>query len=289
MEKKSEEKEKLFEEQSTLPAKPTPAIVSEMAIKSGTPIEKSNVVNPATPQYDYKGGLQQTIVEQISAQKVGSLTLSEEQKKILFSDFEDDEVLIRPDGLIYLSWTWYADRLSRAFGLGWQLVPAESPQVKQINGKPCVYWGFYFFVNGVYMGFAYGEHIDQRKETLSFGEATESAKSNALMRVCKGIGMSLKLWNKDYAQKWVATYAKKGVDGFWTKLTAEELQAKKTNFIKAAHALKCPPALKKEVLKKFGYEHTNEVKLMDMNAVYLSLRAIANREQEKEKENESGN
>ena len=40
-----------------------------------------------------------------------------------------------------------------------------------------------------------GEHTSYTKFNLSYGKALESAKSNALMRCCKDLGIASELWD----------------------------------------------------------------------------------------------
>ncbi len=134
---------------------------------------------------------------------VGTLELTEEQSKILSEPVRDEEVSIKDDGTVYLSWIKYAHRLSKAFtGVGWGMIPEGIPRIKESY----IVWGFHLVIKGVYCGFAYGE---QKIEThrMSHGDACEAAKSNALMRLCKAIGIGLELWDKNFTNKWIDTYA----------------------------------------------------------------------------------
>jgi hypothetical protein len=134
----------------------------------------------------------------------GKVILTEEQKKILYAPVNDEDVEIRPDGLIYLPWMEYVTRLNQAFGLEWALIPQGMPKVK----GETVLWGFHLIVNGSLMGYAIGEqeyHPDNKK--MAFGDCCEGAKSNALMRLCKGIGISLELWKPSFNREWKEKYA----------------------------------------------------------------------------------
>src|SRR3990167_10281844 len=60
----------------------------------------------------------------------GTLILTPEQKEILYAPIADADVEIRPDGLIYLPWMGYGDRLRRAFGMEWAIIQQGSPQAQ---------------------------------------------------------------------------------------------------------------------------------------------------------------
>lgn len=48
---------------------------------------------------------------------------------------------------------------------------------------------------GRFVSQAVGEHTFYTKINLSYGKAVESAKSNALMRCCKDLGIASELWD----------------------------------------------------------------------------------------------
>ena len=135
---------------------------------------------------------------------VSKLKLTERERKILFAPVKEEDVEILPTGMIYLPWVWYAGRLNKAFGTQWALIPKGDPILKD----DLILYGNYLFIKGHLMGLVYGEcnYIPKNKR-MSYGDAIEGAKSNALMRLCKGIGMGLELWNPTFIRKWIKKYA----------------------------------------------------------------------------------
>jgi uncharacterized glyoxalase superfamily protein PhnB len=131
----------------------------------------------------------------------GSVESSVEQRAILFAPVNPDEVLIRPDGLVYLSWTAYVKRLRDAFGTQWSLMPRGNPAVR--DGM--VMAAYYLCIQGKVAGYAVGEA--QQQGQMTYGDVLESAKSNALTRLCKGMGISLELWDPSFVRTWKAKYA----------------------------------------------------------------------------------
>ena len=139
----------------------------------------------------------------------GTLALTNEEKEILYASVKDEEVFIKPDGLIYLQWKYYSQRLNKSVGgTGWAMIPEGMPKM----AENIMLWGFHLVIRGVYCGFAIGEQeVYQSRggmRSMTFGEQCEGAKSNALMRLCKGIGIGLELWDKNFIDRWVATHAK---------------------------------------------------------------------------------
>ena len=143
----------------------------------------------------------------------GTLELTEAQEKILFAPIPEEDIEIRPDGLIYAPWMQYASRLRDAFHGNWSLVPKGDPK-KVIEGRrESILWGFWLIVQGKMVAYAIGEqeyHADN--PTMSWSDACEGAKSNALMRCCKGMGISLDLWKPSFINSWKEKYAESYFD-----------------------------------------------------------------------------
>lgn len=171
----------------------------------------------------------------------GTLILTEKQNEILYAPVNDFDVFIKPDGLIYLSWMKYSERLNKALGgTSWTMLPEGTPKIMNTN---LVVWGFHLVIKGSYQGFSLGEQQYFSNSRMTYGEACEGAKSNALMRLCKGIGIGLELWDKNFIDRWVKTYArsyqgndgktkwtlKDGVQDNFLKLQAQEKEGKKTS------------------------------------------------------------
>ena len=166
----------------------------------------------------------------------GTFELTEEQKAILSERVKDSDVYIKPDGLIYLTWTKYADRLNRAFGhMGWVMVPEGMPRIMD----NLVVWGFHLVVKGNYVSTAFGEQQYFANGRMTFGEATEGAKSNALMRLCKSLGIGLELWDKQFIDRWLSQYAEWKWD---PNKQGKKIWYIKTNAFNQAPAPTTPPA-----------------------------------------------
>lgn len=137
-------------------------------------------------------------------QNAGTLKLTQKQIEILYAPVNEEDVEIRPDGLIYLPWMEYVTRLRNAFGLSWAMVPQGKPKV-QGNHVVC---GYHLVIDGRWAGFAYGEcEYQPNNKTMTYGDVLEGVKSNALMRLCKGLGISLELWKPSFVRSWKEKYA----------------------------------------------------------------------------------
>lgn len=179
---------------------------NEIIVKNDKQIEMKNyqeaIVNP---DFNNNFDMQPLLAT------AGTLEITEEQKKILSAPVDEKKIQIRPDGLVYLSWIEYQSRLDEAFGSAWSLVPQGMP--KYDRNTNLILWGFYLIIKGKFVDFAIGqnEYIDTNRN-MSYGDAIEGAKSNALMRCCKRLGIGLELWDKDYIQKWKEKYTYKKYD-----------------------------------------------------------------------------
>lgn len=165
---------------------------------------------------------------------VGTLEITEEQKAILFAPVDELDVEIRPDGVFFLPWSIYVQRLHKAFPMAWGLIPQGLPKV---NGN-LVIWGFHLIIKGVYMGFALGENNYQpTNRMMSYGDCVEGAKSNAITRLCKQAGISLELWDKSYYEDWKKKYAEQ-----FTDKNSRLLWRKKAEFVRHPLGQEATPA-----------------------------------------------
>lgn len=161
-------------------------------------VNPENVADNTNTQLDFSNEVKSLI------SNAGGFEITEEQKAILGERLKDSDIYIKPDGLIYLTWTKYAERLNRAFGnMGWVMVPEGMPRIM----NNLVVWGFHLVIKKNYVSTAFGEQQYFDNGRMTFGEATEGAKSNALMRLCKSLGIGLELWDKQFIDRWLSQYA----------------------------------------------------------------------------------
>lgn len=127
---------------------------------------------------------------------VGTLKLTGEQIAALRRPVEESELdwrSVERDGppiLPYLSHNGYRDRLDAAFGLGgWGMVPVGMP----VEKDSAIYTPFALVIDGVPRVYAWGE---QQLHKMTFGDGLEGAKSNAITRCGKELGIARELWDR---------------------------------------------------------------------------------------------
>lgn len=150
------------------------------------------------------------------------LKITDKERLKLFAPIDEDDIEIRPDGLIYAPWMEYMTRLRDVFGLEWALIPIDKPMSKNNT----VIWGFQLVIKGNIMGVAYGEQVYYPGGTMNWTDALEGAKSNALMRCCKGMGISIELWKPSFYKAWKIKYAE-SYKYFNPKKNKEEIRWKR--------------------------------------------------------------
>ena len=163
------------------------------------------VLIPDTPQNIYQGA---------SAQR---FTKEEEEK--LRRKLTDDEIEIRPhDGCLYLPEMKYRNRLNDIFGPGaWALIPVGG----WANRDKTVAREYALYIQGRFIAQATGEmDIIGGNKNISWATACEGARSNALVRCCKDIGIASELWDKNFDDEWKRKHAKRTSDG-WYKVVGE--------------------------------------------------------------------
>lgn len=125
---------------------------------------------------------------------------------VILANVEDNEVEIRPDGLIYYPGIHYRNRLNKAFGPGaWALLPITS--FVDADEMKVFYKGS-LFIRGKFVSESIGEqkYIPNNPNT-SYATAHEGAKTDCLTRCCKDLGIGAELWNPEFINRWKSEYA----------------------------------------------------------------------------------
>jgi len=137
-------------------------------------------------------------------QGIATLEFTEEQKKVLAKEIKDDDVELRPDGLIYYPEIRYRKLLNEVFGPGkW----AIQPRGIEIHENIMCYKGA-LYINGKFVAETIGEQeYFPTNPKMSYATAAEAAKSNCLVRCCKDLGIAWNLWDPVFVKKWLDKYA----------------------------------------------------------------------------------
>ncbi len=137
---------------------------------------------------------------------IASGPFPEQAIDILLQEIPEDDVEIRPDGLIYLPEIKYRRILNRAFGPGaWSVLPKE---ITISDEGTMLYYRGALFVYGRFVSEAIGEQpYSSGNDRMSYATAAEAAKSNCLMRCCKDLGIASELWDPSFIRRWIARHA----------------------------------------------------------------------------------
>lgn len=141
---------------------------------------------------------------------ISTSTFPQKILSVLLQPVNETDVEIKPDGLIYLPEIKYRRILNQAFGPGgWALMPRGETLHYQNEGEGAqlITREYSLYCHGRFISQATGEHTFYSKSNLSYGKACESAKSNALTRCCKDLGIASQLWDPQYVTKWKKQHA----------------------------------------------------------------------------------
>ncbi len=135
-----------------------------------------------------------------------TLALTPDERKTLIEPLRDDEIKEFPAnagqraGLLYMDHVAIRRRLNKAVGPGaWALIPGGDP-IREAN-YVCQRWRLY--IRGSFVAEGFGEQAFRLgTNTLTFPTALEGAKSDALSRCVKDLGMGIELWDKAFVSKW---------------------------------------------------------------------------------------
>lgn len=202
----------------------------------------------------------------------GTLRLTEGEKSILYKDFKDDEIEIRENGAVYIPFMTCVKRLFEVFGGEWSVIPIDQPIIKD----GAVIWGFALIVRGVYISAAYGANqYFPNNPNQDYSDCLEGAKSVCLRRLCKGMGIGSKLWDKNYVKKWKEKYAAYKTETYYNgkekkvwflKKDAPKKGGKTTPPPEKKTSETPPPASQEEPeqsTKKFGFPQAVEIYIQD--------------------------
>ncbi|CAH3161032.1 unnamed protein product [Porites lobata] len=139
-----------------------------------------------------------------------SVPFSSEITQALMSPINENDIEIKPDGLIYLPEIKYRRILNQAFGPGgWALLPrGESLQFQSDrDNSQLIVREYALFCLGRFVAQTVGEHTFYSSNNMVYGKAMEAAKSNALMRCCKDLGVASELWDPQFIIQWKDKFA----------------------------------------------------------------------------------
>ena len=106
---------------------------------------------------------------------MSNLTITDEELAILNGPVPEDQVEVKPDGIVYLPQVFYRQILTKAFRPGrWALAPRQPPKR---DGENVLYFGA-LYVRGVFVSEAVGEC--QCRFGMSYASALEGARSDCL-------------------------------------------------------------------------------------------------------------
>ncbi|KAI5464851.1 mitochondrial genome maintenance MGM101, partial [Mariannaea sp. PMI_226] len=124
---------------------------------------------------------------------LGTQPVTEAQFQILTQQIDLYDIQVKPDGILYLPEIKYRRRLNEAFGpMGWGIIPRGDTVV----GKEIVTREYALIVNGCFVSQALG--VNNYFSPEGIPQAVEGAKSNALMRCCKDLGIASELWDPNF-------------------------------------------------------------------------------------------
>jgi len=177
----------------------------EIAISS-----EQTPANIKSPQNTVVKTLEQEVNSEIVKliPKVGTIKTTKKQQGILATPVKNEEVEIRPDGIVYLPWPFYVRVLREAFGSSWAMIPDGRPKME----NNLIIQAWWLMIDGCPYGWAVGQQeYYPTNAQMTYGDAIEGAKSNARMRLCKDFGISMELWMPAWVKIWKEKYA----ESYW--------------------------------------------------------------------------
>lgn len=207
------------------PAKKKPA--SKTASRPAGPKPEDDQVKLELAKPLEPGAMLRTLEEDLDIGLFGTVEIkfTPEEEAILSEPVNLEDVRVLPSGAVYLPHIVYTRWLNRAIGRGrWALKPLSKPALS--NGQVIV--PYHLMIHGHPAAGAYGEQdYHERNRQQTYGDALEATQASALRRMCKRLGIGLELWDREFADHFLADRAvevpvevnKKQDDGTWKTKT----------------------------------------------------------------------
>lgn len=133
-----------------------------------------------------------------------TLPMLPSESERLAEPIPDEDLDILPTGEVYASQVRYRRILNEVFGPGqWAMRPMSEPKIQDRT----VMRFFALYVRGVFVSEAPGEcDYQPNNPRMSYATALEAAKSNALTRCCKDLGIASECWDRRFTEKFKAEH-----------------------------------------------------------------------------------
>lgn len=130
--------------------------------------------------------------------------LTEGQAKLLSEQLPDGDHDILPTGEVYVSQVHYRRVLNKAFGPGgWALIPRGG--FSTLDGV--MMREYALFAEGRWLAEAVGQaEYQEKNDRMTWADAAEAVKSNAIMRCCKDLGVASECWDRRFTEQFQDEY-----------------------------------------------------------------------------------
>lgn len=208
--------------------------------------------------------------------KASELKLTPEEIAGLQKEFPDEAFKSGAAGkesLIYIEHAYLRDRLNEVIGPGqWSIIPrkrwGEDFTIQKRNEpdvEACrVYVEAMLLIRGCFVAEAVGDMVYYKNnQSQNYGDAVEGAKTAALRRCAKELGIGLQAWKKDWCEGWWARKRAAGGSGSRPPQPAPP----RTNAAPAPQSASRPAARTADVVPPIQTEATEEQKSRFMTAL----------------------
>jgi hypothetical protein len=138
---------------------------------------------------------------------IASAPFPEEVRKVLAEPVDENEVEVKPDGIVYLPGVWWRRKLTKAFGAGGWGIAQRQPA--RVMGDLVIYPGA-LYCHGRFVADAVGEcAYYANNPNMSYASCLEGAKTDAISRCAKDLGMGSELWDAAWRERWLEKFTTK--------------------------------------------------------------------------------
>lgn len=152
---------------------------------SGPELMAPEAIPVANELHDYEG--------------MSQLTINTDEALKLTYPVPVEHLEIKPTGEVYASQYFYRKRLNEVFGPGgWALKHVGDPQKHGTH----IFQRFRLYIRGSFISEAVGEcEYQESNSRMTYGDALEGVKSNALTRCCKDLSIAAECWDRRFCER----------------------------------------------------------------------------------------
>lgn len=146
----------------------------------------------------------------------GSVVLTADERKILYEPFTFSELNIRPDGIVFASWSAYSKRVANSIAAEWAMISeTRGPMYDEDkDGKYVVIsWPHHLIIRNKYATYAIGDQkYYYSNSNMTKADAVKGAWSDCFKRLWSQMGVGTNVYDRTFTDEFKNKYCEQWVN-----------------------------------------------------------------------------